>query len=102
MILPSLTLWSIGCLLIPSLFASRTLFPPAPFAGILSAFAAPFVVVAGIAVPEDAGVGIVGDEAFCDGAAFVAVVPGFSFCAATSFFHFFTVSFARSATFLSS
>jgi hypothetical protein len=90
-------------LLIPSLLASRTFLSPALFAGAFSVFTAPLVVVLGVIFPDEAGVGKVGDEAFCEATGFVvAVEAGFSFCAATSFFHFLTVSFAKSATFLSS
>jgi hypothetical protein len=50
--------------------------------------------------------GMTGDVAFTGLAAFVVGCvddpTGLSFCPATSFFHFLTVSFAKSATFLSS
>ena len=102
MILPSLALSGVNCFGMPSLLASRTLFGrPLPLLeAVASSTLAPLVIVAVAAV---VGAGLFGTVVVpVEGAAFVVVgADSAALVAATSFFHFFTVSFARSATFLS-
>jgi hypothetical protein len=84
----------------PSLLASRTFLA----GGTPSWTVIPFDGATGAGTLEIAA-GITGDVAFTGLAAFVGCADdpaGLSFCPATSFFHFLTVSFAKSATFLSS
>lgn len=121
-ILPFRTLSPVRYFSIPSDFASRVFPAPAPFAVELDV-AAPFVpcvvAVAALLPLATAFAGPVTLVPFAAAAAdndavatelcfafpappVPAAAPGFSFCAATSFFHFFTVSLAKSATRLSS
>ena len=112
--LPSRTFSPVG-VFTPSLLASRVFFSVVgSFAGplLFSVFLLPFAMVVEEGIfSVESFVGIIGDTAF---PALVAVevavvvvavllvdVSGF-LCPATSFFHFRTVSFAKSATLLSS
>lgn len=109
--LPSLTFSPVGFPM-PSVLASRFFFSVVvPFAGSFSVLTLPFatLVEAGTFSVETF-VGMTGDTAFpvtgtVDAVVVAAVllvdVSGFLF-PATSFFHLRTVSFAKSATFLSS
>ena len=99
MILPSLALSLVIVFGTPSTFASRTLFVGVAICGGTFSALTPTTENV-LVVVVAAGNGFCGGETavVCD-AEVVAVVV---FAPATSFFHFFTVSFARSATLLSS